>query len=120
MWAPLLSAISGGWADAVCGLGPCAPSTPGSAGRSPSPAWRRRRRNPWDAARIDAWIANPRALLRGAKMTFVGMAGRQRPPRRDRLPEGDDEPGAEGVRASAAGRWPNPRHGGFWREAAPL
>ena len=28
----------------------------------------------WDAGRLDAWIANPRALLPGTKMTFVGMA----------------------------------------------
>jgi cytochrome c len=27
----------------------------------------------WDADRIDKWIANPRAVLAGTKMTFVGM-----------------------------------------------
>lgn len=27
----------------------------------------------WDAERIDKWIANPRAVLAGTKMTFVGM-----------------------------------------------
>ena len=28
----------------------------------------------WDADRIDKWIANPRAVLPGTKMTFVGMS----------------------------------------------
>jgi cytochrome c len=28
----------------------------------------------WDAARIDQWITNPRAVLAGTKMTFLGMA----------------------------------------------
>jgi cytochrome c len=27
----------------------------------------------WDADRIDKWITNPRAVLPGTKMTFVGM-----------------------------------------------
>jgi cytochrome c len=27
----------------------------------------------WDADRIDKWITNPRAVLAGTKMTFVGM-----------------------------------------------
>jgi cytochrome c len=27
----------------------------------------------WDADRIDKWIGNPRAVLAGTKMTFVGM-----------------------------------------------
>ena len=27
----------------------------------------------WDAARIDAWIENPRAVLPDTKMTFIGM-----------------------------------------------
>jgi cytochrome c len=27
----------------------------------------------WDATRIDAWIANPRALLANTKMTFAGL-----------------------------------------------
>ncbi len=28
----------------------------------------------WDADRIDKWITNPRAVLPGTKMTFVGMS----------------------------------------------
>jgi len=28
----------------------------------------------WDAARIDQWITNPRAVLPGTKMTFAGLA----------------------------------------------
>ena len=28
----------------------------------------------WDAERIDKWIANPRAVLAGTKMTFVGIS----------------------------------------------
>jgi cytochrome c len=28
----------------------------------------------WDAARIDKWITNPRAVLPATKMTFVGLA----------------------------------------------
>ncbi|HEX3919938.1 MAG TPA: cytochrome c family protein [Caulobacteraceae bacterium] len=27
----------------------------------------------WDAARIDQWITDPRAVLPGTKMTFIGM-----------------------------------------------
>ena len=27
----------------------------------------------WDADRIDKWITNPRAVLPGTKMTFIGM-----------------------------------------------
>lgn len=27
----------------------------------------------WDAARIDTWITDPRAMLPGTKMTFVGL-----------------------------------------------
>ena len=27
----------------------------------------------WDADRIDKWIANPRAVLPGTKMTFIGL-----------------------------------------------
>jgi len=27
----------------------------------------------WDAARIDTWITNPRAVLPGTKMTFIGL-----------------------------------------------
>src|SRR3984957_912268 len=27
----------------------------------------------WDADRIDKWITNPRAVLAGTKMTFIGM-----------------------------------------------
>ena len=27
----------------------------------------------WDADRIDKWVANPRAVLPGTKMTFIGM-----------------------------------------------
>jgi cytochrome c len=27
----------------------------------------------WDAERIDKWITNPRAVLPGTKMTFIGM-----------------------------------------------
>ena len=28
----------------------------------------------WDTDRIDKWITNPRAVLPGTKMTFIGMA----------------------------------------------
>jgi len=31
----------------------------------------------WDAARIDQWITNPRAMLAGTKMTFIGMPNPQ-------------------------------------------
>ncbi len=27
----------------------------------------------WDAATLDAWVADPHALVKGAKMTFVGL-----------------------------------------------
>jgi len=27
----------------------------------------------WDAAKIDQWIANPRAMIPGTKMTYLGM-----------------------------------------------
>jgi cytochrome c len=27
----------------------------------------------WDAGRIDTWITNPRGVLAGTKMTFIGM-----------------------------------------------
>jgi cytochrome c len=27
----------------------------------------------WDAGRLDKWITNPRAVLAGTKMTFIGM-----------------------------------------------
>jgi len=30
--------------------------------------------NAWDAATLDKWLANPRALVPGTRMTFLGLA----------------------------------------------